>query len=862
VAERSSPASGPASAAAAGGGVGGGGGLRDVGIACLRGRAAAAPPGGSHLSVLTALIAATADAVLSEYDRDRAGSSSSATAPSSASSSSSSSAMAALDARPLARDCVRTIIDLGSLPSLLEELIVVASRRFGAEGGAWCAALRESGGGTAPEFLMRVEARLRTGVSLADYYLPGGNSADGVAALRGLSRLERLSGAVPPPPSSPSKTSSSSGDDVVWSSADDTARRIFPAIIERRLLGPNLLVPGAGVLEPRHLFPILDDSDARGGGGGEDMAWKTSQPGGMGGKTYEDARRLYGLCWRMTASSSTSLSPSPLGIATPPSSASALDLLRSAFGKYGRVRGHEIVQQGLTRLSPDGTPIASNNVNPKDMEKRVVPDLLAFRKHLYSLHAVAFRGEESFGAAVRSILDDVLNGSASGSSLLDDADSEGGRRTAELLAKHVDVRFKDAKASAGLSGGTASASTAPGGGGGAMHLVDAAIAADANESFQSEIFALFRHLHSKDVFEAFYKRELAKRLLTGRAVSTDMEWSFLTKLKTECGTSYTSKMEGMFADMELSREIMGNYVAYSAGSAAASAGDPSSLGKTVDMDVQLLTTGFWPVYPQYSNIILPPELLAPRTKFESYYTEKYQGRRITWQYSLGNCIVKASFPKSVAPKELIVNVCQSLVLLCFKHSDGEDGQGLTLDEIMKKTGIDDRPELERVLQSLSMGRDGTRVLRKVDYDSPTLPTSPSSKSPIGNNNDVNSSQKAKKQRVRRNVGPHDRFLFNASFTSNQRRIRITNITMKETSEERTKTHATVSKDRLYFIDAACVRIMKARKIIDHRGLIGEVMSQLKFPASAADIKKRIESLIEREYMERVEGDRSKYKYLA
>ena len=132
----------------------------------------------------------------------------------------------------------------------------------------------------------------------------------------------------------------------------------------------------------------------------------------------------------------------------------------------------------------------------------------------------------------------------------------------------------------------------------------------------------------------------------------------------------------------------------------------------------------------------------------------------------------------------------------------------------------------------------------------------------GSNNDVNSSQKAKKQRVRRNVGPHDRFLFNASFTSNQRRIRITNITMKETSEERTKTHATVSKDRLYFIDAACVRIMKARKIIDHRGLIGEVMSQLKFPASAADIKKRIESLIEREYMERVEGDRSKYKYLA
>mmetsp|Transcript_10616 Transcript_10616/g.21903 ORF Transcript_10616/g.21903 Transcript_10616/m.21903 type:complete len:166 (+) Transcript_10616:916-1413(+) len=118
------------------------------------------------------------------------------------------------------------------------------------------------------------------------------------------------------------------------------------------------------------------------------------------------------------------------------------------------------------------------------------------------------------------------------------------------------------------------------------------------------------------------------------------------------------------------------------------------------------------------------------------------------------------------------------------------------------------------------------------------------------------------KKTRKNVGPHDRFFFNASFTSNQRRIRITNITMKETAEERTKTHEAVSKDRLYLIDAAVVRIMKARKTIDHRGLMGEVMTQLKFPASSTDVKKRVESLIEREYMERVEGDRSRYNYLA
>jgi hypothetical protein len=791
-------------------------GLWDVGIACLRQHMlrtpnAARPSGdvmGGTLPVLTTMILTTAYAVLSEFDHPH---------------TSFSSSMS--DTRPLTRNCVRTIIDLGSLPALLEELIVVASARFEKEGKAWGIHLNE-GRKSAPEFLLHVEHRLRQSRGLSGYYLLENPAS--VAALRRLSRLKVLTGTV----ISPSQLSNR----VVWSSANDSTRRIFPALIEKQLLGPHLSLPDTGIFESRHLYPMLDDDNGAGG----DMAWKT-HPGGS--KLFENAKRLYGLCWRLTAlafqMSQHSARPSS-GI-TSPSSTSALDLLRQAFGKYGRLRGYEIVQQGLPKQSSDGT---KTNINSKEMEKKVIPDLLAFKHHLNSLHTMAFQGDESFGVMVRSILDDVLNGSDSGPSLSAEREDDGGRRTAELLAKHVDMRFKDAKASVSPEASSTSS-----------NLFAAAIATDANESFQNDVFALFRHLHSKDVFEAFYKRDLAKRLLTGRAVSTDMEWSFLTKLKAECGAAYTSKMEGMFKDMELSRDIMSSYAAYSAGAATSSAG-AGPVGKMVDMDVQVLTTGYWPVYPKYPNLILPPELLGPRTKFENYYTEKYQGRRITWQYSLGNCIVKACFPKSAAPKELVVNMCQSLVLLCFNVGVGEIIElGLTLDDIMKKTGIDDRPELERVLQSLSMGRDGTRVLRKVDYDNATQPMSSSKTS--DSNNDL-----AKKQRVRRNVGPYDRFFFNSSFTSNQRRIRITNITMKETSEERTKTHEAVSNDRLWCIDAAVVRIMKARKAIDHRDLIGEVMAQLKFPATAADIKKRIEGLIEREYMERVEGDRSKYKYLA
>jgi hypothetical protein len=55
--------------------------------------------------------------------------------------------------------------------------------------------------------------------------------------------------------------------------------------------------------------------------------------------------------------------------------------------------------------------------------------------------------------------------------------------------------------------------------------------------------------------------------------------------------------------------------------------------------------------------------------------------------------------------------------------------------------------------------------------------------------------------------------------------------------------------------------MKARKSMEHRTLVGEVMTQIKFPANSSDIKKRIESLIEREYLERA-VDRAQYNYLA
>jgi len=66
------------------------------------------------------------------------------------------------------------------------------------------------------------------------------------------------------------------------------------------------------------------------------------------------------------------------------------------------------------------------------------------------------------------------------------------------------------------------------------------------------------------------------------------------------------------------------------------------------------------------------------------------------------------------------------------------------------------------------------------------------------------------------------------------------------------------------LPAAIVRIMTARKTMHHNELIAEVTKQLsvRFNASPQFIKKRIESLIEREYLERANDDRRVYNYVA
>uniref|UniRef100_A0A1A9WMP9 Cullin-4A n=1 Tax=Glossina brevipalpis TaxID=37001 RepID=A0A1A9WMP9_9MUSC len=405
-----------------------------------------------------------------------------------------------------------------------------------------------------------------------------------------------------------------------------------------------------------------------------------------------------------------------------------------------------------------------------EKDKNMVQDLLDFKDKMDVIVRTCFEHNEKFTNSLREAFEFFINQRAN--------------KPAELIAKYVDMKLR-----AGNKEATE----------------------EELEQILDKIMVLFRFIHGKDVFEAFYKKDLAKRLLVGKSASVDAEKSMLSKLKQECGGGFTSKLEGMFKDMELSRDINIAFKQY----VVNMDGEVTS----IDLTVNILTMGYWPTYP-LTEVNMPTQLVKPQQVFNKFYLAKHSGRKLQWQPTLGNCVLKARFDGG--PKELLVSLFQALVLLLFNEKDN-----LAFEEILAATNIEDG-ELRRTLQSLACGR--ARVITK---------------EPKG-----------------REVEDGDQFHYNNEFTNKLFRIKINQIQMKETTEEQKATEERVYQDRQYQIDAAIVRIMKMRKTLSHNLLITELFNQLTFPVKPADLKKRIESLIDRDYMERDKDNQNQYNYVA
>ncbi|KAK2593342.1 hypothetical protein QQS21_008952 [Conoideocrella luteorostrata] len=445
-----------------------------------------------------------------------------------------------------------------------------------------------------------------------------------------------------------------------------------------------------------------------------------------------------------------------------------------------------------TLKNPWGDYIQSTGaaiIADKKKGEEMVIRLLELRRSLDLTIRDAFRNDEVFLWSMRDSFGRFMNDRKTASCW-----DSGTSKIGEMIAKYVDAllrgglrslpkeMFSDAKdRAAAEKEGQASTGDE-----------DAELDRQLDQALE-----LFRFIEGKDAFEAFYKKDLARRLLMGRSASKDAERNMLTKLRSECGSNFTHNLEQMFKDQEVARDEMDAYREW----------DNANLEckPPVDLTVMILSASAWPSYPDV-RMNLPDEVATQIERFDKHYKGKHTGRKLAWKHGLAHCSMKAVFPKGA--KELLVSSFQAVVLMMFNLNP--PGGFYTYEQISSTTGLQGS-DLDRTLQSLACGK--FRVITK---------------HPKG-----------------REVNRTDTFTFNESFHDAKMRVKINQIQLKETKEENKATHERIAQDRRFETQAAIVRIMKSRKSMRHAELVAEVINLTKRRGSVepAAIKKEIERYV-------------------
>ncbi|KAG5456026.1 MAG: Cullin, partial [Olpidium bornovanus] len=177
---------------------------------------------------------------------------------------------------------------------------------------------------------------------------------------------------------------------------------------------------------------------------------------------------------------------------------------------------------------------------------------------------------------------------------------------------------------------------------------------------------VFKYVEDKDVFQKFYSKMLAKRLVHGTSASEDAEANMITKLKEACGYEYTSKLQRMFTDIGLSKDLNEAF-----NSQMNTTHDEADL--SVDFSIMVLGTSAWPLQPPATKFTIPEDLVQSYNRFQKFYQSKYSGRKLNWLFQLSKAELKANYlcNKSGGPRASYtfqVSTYQVGILLQYNNS--------------------------------------------------------------------------------------------------------------------------------------------------------------------------------------------------
>ncbi|KAI0222613.1 hypothetical protein L0F63_006758 [Massospora cicadina] len=341
------------------------------------------------------------------------------------------------------------------------------------------------------------------------------------------------------------------------------------------------------------------------------------------------------------------------------------------------------------------------------------------------------------------------------------------------------------------------------------------------ESQLADLVVLFKYVDDKDVFLKFYSRLLARRLIYATSSSDEAEANLIAKLKGACGLEYTSKLQRMITDAALNGELNQLFKDHLTHKPAKVSGDYQFL---------ILTAGAWPLHYPNCTIVIPKELDHDLGLFDAFYNAQYNGRKLTWMWHLFKGEIRANYLE----RRYDISGTLAHAALLLKYNDRTSYLLSELKALLLLTDAELAQSVKALLDCRLLLLDGHTPTQGPD------------------------------KRCGYELTPESRLDLNPRFTSKRVKIKLPGSGGAEVAQESQDARREVASDRAMFLQAAVVRIMKMRRELDHAPLVAEVIKSCRghFVPAIPAIKRAIDQLLDKQYLERSQASTDTYHYLA
>ena len=326
--------------------------------------------------------------------------------------------------------------------------------------------------------------------------------------------------------------------------------------------------------------------------------------------------------------------------------------------------------------------------------------------------------------------------------------------------------------------------------------------------------SVVKYIQERDVFQEFYRKNLAKRLFQNQSISMVSEKYMIEQLRVVCGFGSVDKfnrMDRMVTDIESSSGLNQSFSDYLT--------ESNHNNDLASFHINVLSAGFWPLGRTPTVTARVPEDIQRFVDlFREFYDTKFVGRRLSWlHHKCSGDIILRGFEKSYMVN---MSTYQYAVLNLFNRATA-----LTAGEIIRATDLT-QENLKNLVESMIGSYD--RILT----------VSP----PVSDQFTEASVIKV-----------------NEEFSNSSMEFKLPSVLPQEIQQAR----SSINEDRSMFLQAAIIRIMKSRKTMKHNDLVQEVIRQSagKFQPNISNIKKAIEGLIEKEYLKRNTEMNEVYEYI-